>query len=555
MKKRTAFIFSALIATVLALSFVFSGCATVKVSGTQDTSYVIQNNGAAAVRYGNYVYFINGYRGYDDPDADANVMGKVEKGGLYRAELLPSTPSKPQDSKRTSTFDFYYGSKELNVFNTAINKDSQTAFKTTPREVYDHYMVDENGEFILNDDDEKIGDPLSTHFEYDADVDLIASKTIGTSGYEAGGIFIFDNYVFYASPNNKKNSKGDVQSSKIDFYRSLLDGSKTQKIYTTKTDDAAAPYMFYKWQDSYYLAVKDGTEIVSVKMGKKIGKSQVIAGDITTAYFPNKGTYYNGINENGVEDFVYYTRAAGDEDPINSGSVLEMMRPDGSEGILVHGDGNDVSILNCDNGILFYEIANYSGGKRIVYDNLFNTLMGPQAANDSDRYSPTYYAAYKDGAPFGQINGSFSSTKVSNFTNKRGLYPNYRNVGEVFVLGYGSDGISLYSSATGDVKKIYNSDATYAAIEGNVLYFYSGASFKSVNLYEGGDAIEYVSDAATAPTYKFSLIEGYVMYFGKVDDYADNYALFKSLNDPSAPAKFVGYKIDADKDPAETEST
>ncbi|MDE7395484.1 MAG: hypothetical protein K2M95_05150, partial [Clostridiales bacterium] len=59
----------------------------IKVNGSQDTSYTVYSQGGMAVQYGNYVYFINGYSGYEDTDGKNNNWPSVVKGGLYRAEL------------------------------------------------------------------------------------------------------------------------------------------------------------------------------------------------------------------------------------------------------------------------------------------------------------------------------------------------------------------------------------------------------------------------------------------------------------------------------------
>ena len=58
-------------------------------------------------------------------------------------------------------------------------------------------------------------------------VQLIAPKRIGTSGYKDGGIFIYDDWVYFASPNNEKNKAGAVQYNKTDFFRPKPDGSKS----------------------------------------------------------------------------------------------------------------------------------------------------------------------------------------------------------------------------------------------------------------------------------------------------------------------------------------
>ena len=88
MFKKLCAIVTVLLITCLAL-FGCSGdkYSAVKIDGTQNTNYTVVGNGGNVVTYGNYVYFINGTRGYEDSDGSANVFGKVIKGGIYRAEF------------------------------------------------------------------------------------------------------------------------------------------------------------------------------------------------------------------------------------------------------------------------------------------------------------------------------------------------------------------------------------------------------------------------------------------------------------------------------------
>ena len=247
MKKR---IWAVLLGVLIALSV--SACSgdgnygAISVSGSQDTSYTVYSNGGSAVQYGNYVYFINGNRGYDDADGTANIWGDVVKGALYRAELN--------------------GTKNGSEFTVAANADTGLEFVTSKG----------------LDSEENIVDIV--------DVQLIAPKTIGTSGY-AGGIYIFDDYVYYASPNNQQNKEGVVQSSKIDFFRTRLDGSRTQKIFTTTEDSASNPYGFYKYDGSVYLVVLDGTTLKSVKIGSRKHEITQIAEEVTSVVIPERPVY------------------------------------------------------------------------------------------------------------------------------------------------------------------------------------------------------------------------------------------------------------------------
>ena len=141
------------IAAVLVLSLVsLFGCSgdsykKINIDGVQDTSYTVTSNGGSAVQYGNYVYFINGTRGYEDTDGTANVFGEVVKGAVYRAELIGTG----KDG------DFI------------VDRDSVTRL----------------GVKSHKEDDYK-GDEIDV-----VDVQRIAPKTVGTSGYSGGGIFIY----------------------------------------------------------------------------------------------------------------------------------------------------------------------------------------------------------------------------------------------------------------------------------------------------------------------------------------------------------------------------
>ncbi|MDE5592674.1 MAG: hypothetical protein K2I75_01935, partial [Clostridiales bacterium] len=230
MKKTQLATSIALAAVLAATPIAMLGCSGDHYSeinfSAQDTSYAVTSQGGSTVAYGNNIYFINGYRGYSDSDGTANVWDKVVKGGLYRAQLN--------------------GERDAN-----------------------------NGlEFIATADDEGIAFKYEKGTDYfDNEINVvnttkIAPKTIGTSGYGDGGLFIYDSYAYFASPNNEKNKAGTVQTTRTDFFMMPLGGGKPTKIYTTseKVDTSSSPYAFYKYGGSVYLVVKEDGNIVSVKV-------------------------------------------------------------------------------------------------------------------------------------------------------------------------------------------------------------------------------------------------------------------------------------------------
>lgn len=494
MKKR---IWAVLLGVLIALSV--SACSgdgnygAISVSGRQDTSYTVYSNGGSAVQYGNYVYFINGNRGYDDADGTANIWGDVVKGALYRAELV--------------------GTKNGAEFTVTADADTGLEFVTSKG----------------LDSEENIVDIV--------DVQLIAPKTIGTSGY-AGGIYIFDDYVYYASPNNQQNKEGVVQSSKIDFFRTRLDGSRTQKIFTTTEDSASNPYGFYKYDGSVYLVVLDGTTLKTVRIGSRRHAITQIAEDVTSVVIPERPVYYAGINENGVENFVYFTRAVDER----TGTTLECVRPDGSERFIFHNSAT-ASIDAVRDGLVYYRTVYNSTETSVCYTNLHSQLMD---------HSETYKAAPAYSADMSGTVVTKTTTTINGYTYTYTFRPD--SLGdEIYFLYTTSAGIFYESTAIADPVQIYSGTANVQLVEGNDVYFTDSTDTNiiySTNLFTPADQKDTARTTLTGNTTitgpGLDIAAGYLVYFAAYDDSASDYTFFYKLDDveitgdDSREALFVG---------------
>ena len=160
MKKTLTLIVGALCALTLAIA----GCncagdryVKIPVQGSQDTSYVVTSNGGTAVQYGNYVYFINGNRGYEDADAQDNKFGSVVKGGLYRTELVGSAVEVKNADGSLLYKDFSVAKDETTHISLKAEKAQNFKYEDT----------------------------------FNVDAELISPKTVGTAGYKEGGIWIY----------------------------------------------------------------------------------------------------------------------------------------------------------------------------------------------------------------------------------------------------------------------------------------------------------------------------------------------------------------------------
>lgn len=507
MKKK---IFSILAVIVLCMSCLL-GCgddfSPVKISGVQETDYIVTSNGGMSVQYGNYIYFINGTRGYDDTDGKGNIWGKVKKGGLYRAELL--------------------GAKNSRNFSVERNKDTNLEFKSTKGLDYDEEQID-----IV-------------------DVQLVVPKTIGTSGYENGGVFIFDNFIYYASPNNTKNKDGVVQSAKTDFFRTKIDGKKTQLLYTTDVDTASSPYAFYKQDGFVYLVVYAGDKIVSIKMDeKKVLTKTVIAEEVTGVVFPEKTVYDSQAATNKIEDFIYFSRKVNDKDPLRAGTALEFMRPSGLERTVFSMNGKTETLESVSNGMVFYRTT-INSKTAIVYNNLHDAMM-----SNSDGYKTE-----QDGLNEAQRNKQLNNTAlgdVGSYTKTHAFRASeISNV--TYVLGVDSTGMQMFTN--GNSYQVYSGGSNFKIADGKDVYFTEGEGnilFKT-NMFVSTDnktdaekKIQVTKTDMVASGLKVDIVADYLVYFSKVDEWADKYAFFYNLRGlEGEEALFIGERIDADIKPKE----
>ena len=532
MKKKNIVI-SIILALTLAMSvFAFAGCGdnsyggSVKVEGTQDTSYAVHSNGGNAVQYGNYIYFINGSASYEDTDGKNNVWGDVVKGALYRAELV--------GDKNGAEFDVKGSVSEVT--------NEYVEFKTSAGVDYDDNPIDV------------------------ANVQLIAPKIIGTSGYSSGGIFIYDNYVYYATPNNVRNKAGEYQYKKTDFLRTSLDGKVTQKLYTSENDTDTSPYAFYKQGDKVYLVLLDGTTLKSISVNdKKVIETLKIAEDVTSATLPTKSDYYANDNSSvSVEDFVFFTRSATDEDGQRSGTVLEYIRPDGSERTVFLNNGQTSSIEAVRDGVVFYRTTE-NGNTVINFTNLHDSFMGEAGKDTTDPNSPTY-KAYEDSLPADKRRTNVRGTalnvgNLSSYTYTYAFRPSSDidpNVDTVYVLASTGSAMYLFGN-DGTSKTVYSSSATIETVIDGYAYYRNSTNFiQRLNIFEENAEPQEVSDRAGITNgLPVDVVAGYVMYFGIIDDWASGYAVFNKLPGEGiegSKAMFVGKRAEDDEETTDEES-
>lgn len=544
------------------------------VEGEQKDYYVVVSNGGSAVQYGNYIYFINGYRGYDDDGSD-NYWPNVVKGGLFRAELKGEDANFEymtafgtylnSDGKMVADYSDIEESKMLKTFKSVFDIDKKYEFDTEPTvfvtkedEEPTGYEKGADGKIVYNED----GDPVELDPKKVA-VPVtykIAGKTIGTRDYDKGGIFIYDDCVYYATPSNEQNRDGEIETGKTTFYCTKLDGTKTIKLYTSANETSGSEYAFYKQNDKVYLVVHDGDKIISVTVGdknkkkdKKVESVNVIATDVESVLFPVKDVYFKNINTNQAEDFIYYTREINENDKQRVGNVAFAMRPDGSECIRFLETGYTVTFKNVNGGYLFYEEAR-NGGNVIYYTNMHDQFMIGSSSYKKDYEANKDVIVSANGGEHSPLIGGHSGTaynREETYNEITCFRPSMRS-NQVFALCRDSNAMRIYDSADSNPVTIYNGSISYIFdIQGANVYFGdSDGNYYYTNVYTKADSNEVVTIGKgmnTTATFKLDVVGDLVMMFGNVDLYASDYALFVDCRYVDDGARFVGEKAEEDK--------
>ena len=182
---------------------------------------------------------------------------------------------------------------------TALTKDDNTYNKVSEACIYRTKLV--NGELDL---DEK-GILKSK--------ELVVPKVVG---FANTGLYIFDNYIYYGTPNMQYNSQGTLTNNLIDFCRARLDGSDVEQLYTTEQYPDGASHTFCKIGNSVYLLVWDTNKLVKVEVSNHISQPVVLAEDVDNVMFAqtNDYEYVASYAATGTEGYVYYTRNLKESD-------------------------------------------------------------------------------------------------------------------------------------------------------------------------------------------------------------------------------------------------
>lgn len=366
---------------MLLVCFTFGACSNIKpFKDGPDKNDIVIGNGSLAVTKGDYVYFANGYQSYSDV-GDKNKEGKVTYSALYRIKMDENGNPEKVDPK--------YDEDGNEIF------DGSRALKN---------------------------------------VDILASKVVG---FDYVGIYIFGDYIYYASPNNGVDKDLQTETQYISFFKRKLNRSgKAELLYTTKTEGNDVTFNMLEFDGNVYLNVLDGTTLVVVKNGKN--KKEVE--NVTSVAFAQYTTSTEVVTEFNKD--IYYTRAVNsDKDTNINGNVL----------------------------------CKFNLSTMTNFDNIFS----------DDDFTLTLQMAGKTKLYYEKTQSGFDTTKLYSITgvqNKalldeqdatKNQYSNYYLLPDQAnkVLVNDGDSLDVIDRLNETTKTVYSGSATVIGIKGQFVYF------------------------------------------------------------------------------------
>lgn len=208
-------------------------------------------------------------------------------------------------------------------------------------------------------------------------------------GYEQGNFYIFDNYIFYSSPNGQKDKHGALQNALMDFYMADISGANTRKLYTTEGEYSTVKYGMKKYGDTVYLLILDKIKKsdnstttvlrkITIKNGR-VGAVITLDENVGDALWTEQSTYNANLTYNNEFDsFIYYT-VSRDADDEGAGNILKKVSIVSNETATLINDNVTTFSLKAINSDRIY----YTTTKGNIQDVLYANTLSARDVRDS----------------------------------------------------------------------------------------------------------------------------------------------------------------------------
>lgn len=227
----------------------------------------------------------------------------------------------------------------------SISENDNKYGKETLSAIY-RAKLNESGTLDLDED----GNPKN--------VKLLAKQI---AGFNKSGIYIFGNYIYYATPKTLK-VKSDIGTSElleglISFERIKLDGTDHKTLYSIDTLGEDLDYSFNLVGSNVCLTVLNQktlkTILVDVNNGKKKA-TKTLATNVTSVVFPEVENISKDYSVSSFNSYAYFTKTVTVASGGYDGTRLAKVKLTGSKSAETIEDNSTKTLVAVKNNRLYY---------------------------------------------------------------------------------------------------------------------------------------------------------------------------------------------------------
>lgn len=294
-------------------------------------------------------------------------------------------------------------------------------------------------------------------------IETVIPKLFISASYKTG-FYMYGNYVYYATPSDIKDKKGNIQNSQTLFYRFNLESGKTDKTHIAVATDNASEYRFVEKDGVVYLAFVENTKVSEEESTKKL----LVYNADTRAKVYESFEYQEMLMAEDNSKVVYLTKFAYDDVNKKDLAYQELYKyvigEDKAGDPIVNGSPNSMGLLQ---GVTFSLIKN--NGQYLIYKQL---------GLDTSNQSVIYKAINSGDDTITELGGSntyidaaFTSTSYIKSLEEVYYVDASETIGGLVKFNYKQmvEGTDMKHGRTLICKDVKGT--TYQFIEGDYMYF------------------------------------------------------------------------------------
>lgn len=322
--------------------------------------------------------------------------------------------------------------------------------------------------------------------------ETVVSKLIVSGDYGAG-LYIYGEYLYYAVPSTEKDGSGSVKNSKLNFFRTKLDGSNTSSKITDKDFGNSAEYRYVAdangkvylvvYETSIY--VYDAESRKQVYSYEKTIDEVLFDDDGAAALFftvkPINENLYDPESESAQQENYQEVHSLTFGDGVTDTTVIS-----GAGKYAVGGSGEGVGLTGAT-----VDLIKHKGGTLYLSYTLLDTTVSSTVylAIDDGKLKEDDHKGYwtKEENATKMVKYNLNASKI--FAD--GSYIKDKNTvlyidADYGLMKYDYGKVDETSTTTLGVSLLYESDniksATISSVKGDYLYYYNESNFYRVNL-------------------------------------------------------------------------